>query len=100
VDYIRFWDIVQAIVYFSIAMKRSPHSSNERLLRSLLKEYRIKAGLTQEDVASAMGQPQSFVSKYESGERLLTFVEVRGVCQALGLPFHRLVNRFLQDEAE
>ena len=78
-------------------MKRNPHASNEAHLRSLLKEYRKKAELRQEDLAEILGTPQSFVSKYESGERLLTFIEVQGICEKLGVPFRELVNRYLKD---
>ena len=44
-------------------------------LRKLLRKCRVEAGLRQEDLAEKLNVHQSFVSKYESGERLLTFVE-------------------------
>lgn len=53
-------------------------------LRELLIEARSKADLTQEDVANRLGRPQSFVSKYESGERRLDVVEFLEVCAAVG----------------
>lgn len=40
--------------------------------------------MTQQDVASGLGRPQSFVSKYESGERQLDVVEFVEVCRAIG----------------
>ena len=40
--------------------------------------------LTQADVAKILGYPQSYVSKYESGERRLDFVETVLVCEVLG----------------
>lgn len=52
-------------------------------LRELLTEARSKAGLTQLDVASRVGRRQSFVSKYESGERRLDVVEYLEVCAAV-----------------
>lgn len=39
--------------------------------------------LTQTQVAERLGRPQSFVSKYESGERTLDVVEFVEVCGAL-----------------
>ena len=51
-------------------------------LRELLTEARTKVGLTQIDVAGRLGRPQSFVSKYESGERRLDVVEFLEVCAA------------------
>jgi transcriptional regulator with XRE-family HTH domain len=44
----------------------------------------MKLGITQEAVADALGRPQSYVSKYESGERRLDFVETLDICGALG----------------
>lgn len=55
------------------------------MLRALLLEAREKAGLTQKAVSEALGKPQSFVSKYESGERKLEVLEFIEVCQALGV---------------
>lgn len=52
------------------------------ILRRELKAIREEAGLRQVDLAKRLGVPQSFVSKYEVGERRLTFVEVLFVCRA------------------
>lgn len=67
---------------------------NHERLRSLLRALRIEKGLRQVDVAERLRQPQSFVSKYESGERRLDFIEVAQVCEALGVPLSELVRRF------
>ncbi|WP_083808388.1 helix-turn-helix domain-containing protein [Granulicella tundricola] len=45
--------------------------------RVRLKEARLGAGLTQLEVAKSLQQPQSFVSKCESGERRVDFVELQ-----------------------
>jgi len=54
----------------------------------------MDAGLRQSDVAERLEEPQSFVSKYESGERALDFVEVVEVCDALGIPLSDLIAQF------
>ncbi len=41
-----------------------------------LRAARLEAGLTQVEVAGALGKPQSFVSRVELGERRLDIVEV------------------------
>jgi transcriptional regulator with XRE-family HTH domain len=41
-----------------------------------LREARKLAGLTQKEAAFRLGKPQSFVSKCESGERRVDFVEL------------------------
>jgi transcriptional regulator with XRE-family HTH domain len=59
------------------------YSPASALLRELLIDARSRAGLTQLDVASRLGRPQSYVSKYESGERRLDVVEFLEVCAAV-----------------
>ncbi len=49
----------------------------------LLRELRSNNGLTQAEVATRLGKPQSYVSKYESGERRLDVAELMAVCVAL-----------------
>jgi transcriptional regulator with XRE-family HTH domain len=46
------------------------------------------------DLARRIGQPQSFVSKYESGERRLDLVELREICDAVGVSLEVFVRRF------
>ncbi len=55
-----------------------------RALLDVLKAVRSEAGLTQAELARRLGVPQSFVSKYENGERRLDLLEARKVCHALG----------------
>ncbi len=50
-----------------------------------LREARKQAGLTQQDAARRLGKPQSFVSKCESGERRLDFVELKAFARAYGI---------------
>jgi transcriptional regulator with XRE-family HTH domain len=61
---------------------------------ALLRKLRLEAGLRQVDVAKRLRLPQSFVSKYENGERRLEFVEVAETCAALGVRFSEFVRRF------
>jgi len=62
-------------------------------LRSLLREVRADAGLSQDALAKRMGRPQSFVSKYETGARQLDIVELFEVCVACGLTLSKFVAR-------
>ncbi|MGD0014845.1 MAG: helix-turn-helix transcriptional regulator [Bryobacteraceae bacterium] len=70
--------------------------SAQEQLQAFLRQIRTEAGLTQTDVAHRLGQPQSFVSKYESGERRLDILELREVCRVIGLPLPELVRRLEQ----
>ena len=80
--------------YSALQMEKSIHSAGQIRLRKLLREARLKGGLRQADVAQRLGQPQSFVSKYESGERLLDLLELEQVCRALGLSLTDFVREF------
>lgn len=70
-----------------------PRTARERL-QALLRQIRAEAGLRQSDLAQRLGQPQSFVSKYESGERRLDLLEIRDICTAVGISLQEFVRRF------
>jgi len=66
----------------------------------LLKEIRITKNLRQADVAKRLGMPQSFVSKYETGERRLDFVETVLVCEALKIGIKDFVTIYTAKAAK
>ena len=61
----------------------STHSRDYQRFIDVLIEARKRKNLTQETVAARLGKPQSFVSKYESGERRLDVVEFFQAVKAL-----------------
>ncbi|MBN9409192.1 MAG: helix-turn-helix domain-containing protein [Burkholderiales bacterium] len=69
------------------------NSAPYRKLRQSLIDSRHAAGLTQRDVAAKLKRPQSFVSKYESGERQLDVVEFVSVCSAIGADATVIVSK-------
>ena len=73
-------------------MGKSIHSPQHQKLRELLIAARKKAKLTQAEVAERLGRPQSFVAKYEGGERRLDVVEFIEVAHAVGLDPGRAVR--------
>ena len=62
-------------------------------LRKSLVEARRRKGLTQAKVAELLGRPQSFVSKYETGERRLDVAEFLEVCHALSIEPEIILKR-------
>jgi transcriptional regulator with XRE-family HTH domain len=66
-------------------VEKSIYSAEYQQVCDLLRQLRHEAGLTQVEVAEALGVPQSFVSRYESGQRRLDIVELRHVAKALGV---------------
>jgi transcriptional regulator with XRE-family HTH domain len=75
-------------------MKKSIFTSQQDRLLELLRSIRQEAGLRQTDLAQKLGRPQSFVSKYESGERRLDLLELRQICALLGTSVADFVCRF------
>jgi transcriptional regulator with XRE-family HTH domain len=64
-------------------MRKSIHEQPYTALRRALKAARKKAGLNQQAVAERLGRPQSYVAKYETGDRRLDVVEFVEVCRAV-----------------
>ncbi|MGB2580429.1 MAG: helix-turn-helix transcriptional regulator [Minisyncoccia bacterium] len=65
-------------------MSSSLHTKRYEQFRNLLIDKRKEAGLTQEDVARKLSKPQSFVSKYEKGERRIDLIEFIDIAEAIG----------------
>jgi len=78
-------------------MEKSRYSPLQKKVQKILREMRHESGMRQADLADLLGQPQSFVSKYESGERILDFLEIRQVCAAMGFTMLEFINRFERD---
>jgi transcriptional regulator with XRE-family HTH domain len=64
-------------------LPKSAFSPRYDRLRALLIEARRARDLTQAQVAQRLRKPQSFVSKFERGERRLDVVEFLDVAQVL-----------------
>jgi transcriptional regulator with XRE-family HTH domain len=66
-------------------MPKSLRTPRQRQLQALLADARKAKGMTQAAVAAALGQPQSFVAKYENGERRIDVIEFIDIAAALGI---------------
>jgi transcriptional regulator with XRE-family HTH domain len=62
--------------------------------RESLVSVRMTAQLTQTQLSKMLGKPQSYVSKYEAGERRLTFLEVREIVLLCGMELREFVETF------
>jgi transcriptional regulator with XRE-family HTH domain len=65
-------------------MRDTLRSPRQIVLRTELRKLRERQGLSQVTVAKRLNKHQSFVSKYESGERRLSVIEFIDVVRALG----------------
>lgn len=78
---------------YNRSVLKAKFTAEDEKLQVLLRRLRLDAGLTQAELAERVGQSQSFVSKYESGERRLDVLELRRICGALGLGLTDFVRR-------
>ena len=65
-------------------LDKSVHSAGQTTFCELMVKARKSAGLTQQQLAKRLHRPQSFVAKYEGGERRLDVVEFIAISHALG----------------
>lgn len=75
-----------------MAVKSTFTKEYQQFLRYLIAE-RKKAGLTQNGLAQRLQKPQSFVSKYETGERRLDVAEFIQIARAIGLSPSRIIEQ-------
>ncbi|HJS18298.1 MAG TPA: helix-turn-helix transcriptional regulator [Anaerolineales bacterium] len=73
-------------------MKLSVKEIQQGKLQALLKQIRQEKGIRQVELAEKLGVPQSYVSKYESGDRRLDVLELRQVCDAIGVSLQEFVQ--------
>lgn len=71
--------------------------ADQIILQKLLRTIRKELGLSQQELAARLDKPQSFVSKYESGERRLDILEIFQICRTVGMPFAVFAQR-LEDQ--
>ena len=73
-------------------LDKSVHSGGQSAFCELMVKARKAAGLTQQELADRLRKPQSFVAKYEGGERRIDVVEFLTVCQAIGADSAKLLK--------
>ena len=69
------------------------HTARYRRFRELLTEARKAQGLSQEALAAKLDRVQTFVSKYERGERRLDVLELIEIADALGIDPHAILKQ-------
>lgn len=70
------------------------HDPKYQVFRQMLLDARKEKGLQQVEVAERLGKTQSFVSKYERGERRLDFCEFIEVAAALEIDVEAFVASY------
>jgi transcriptional regulator with XRE-family HTH domain len=74
------------------AFGKSVHSADQAAFCALMVKARKAAGLTQQELAHRLKKPQSFIAKYEGGERRIDVVEFLGITRAIGADPMRILR--------
>jgi len=74
--------------------KRNPHDDARRELKILLRNIRKSKKITQTELANLINEPQPFISKYETGDRILDCIEVYQILKAMNVPMIGFIKEF------
>ena len=74
-------------------VKKALYERSYAAFTGLLRDERKKAGLTQAKLAKRLRRPQSYVSKYERGDRRLDVVEFLEVARAIGFDPNEILTK-------
>jgi transcriptional regulator with XRE-family HTH domain len=80
--------------------RKSVFSPQYERFREELIAMRKANRLSQQQVAQALGRPQSFVAKVENGERRLDIVELVGYARAIGAEPRNFIVELLEKIGE
>jgi transcriptional regulator with XRE-family HTH domain len=80
------------------SIEKSVHSRGQTALCKLLIETRDRAGLTQQQLAKRLGKHQSFIAKYEAGERRIDVLEFLAITDAIGADPVRLLRNLMRSQ--
>jgi len=74
-------------------MAKSLHSKRQQVLVAAIAEQRRAKGLSQAQVAKALGRHQPFIANIESGERRVDLLELLALADLIELDVHALIDR-------
>ena len=81
-------------------MSKSVFTQRYNRFRQLLIKARQSAGLTQSQLSSKLSRPQSYVSKYERGERRLDLIEFLEIAEALEVEPETFIKTLLEENED
>lgn len=81
-------------------MNNKTWDPKHQAFREALKELRHRKGLMQKDLGDKLGKHQSYISKYESGERKLGYLELLDILEACDNSVAEFHNLYLTKVAE
>lgn len=81
-------------------MPRTLSSARQQRLAELIIQYREDRGMTQVEVATALGRHQPFISNIESGQRRVDVIELLDLAAAVGFDPHLLLDELARVSAD
>ena len=84
---------ISQYVHITYWMRKKIYIAQRNRMTDLLREVRLETDLTQVELAARIQKDQAYVSRYESGQRRLDVLEVREICQAIGITLEEFVKR-------
>lgn len=90
---ILFWDNPKIGLYIKSTMKKSIFTEKYKFFCEALIDARLRSGLTQQELSKKIGRPQSYVSKYEVGERRLDIVEFLEIASVLSITPNAIIKK-------
>ena len=80
-------------------MRKSVHTRDYAVFLELLIEHRHRVGLTQSQLGQKLPFEQPAISKIERGERRVDVIELKLICERLGVSLHDFITE-LQERIE
>ncbi len=79
---------------------KSLNNPKQIIFQDMIREARLNAGLTQAKLAQKLGKPQSYIAKYETGERRLDVIELLDILDAIGGDAAKFIAAFNSAKSE
>jgi transcriptional regulator with XRE-family HTH domain len=73
-------------------MPKPIHRAEYDIVRNLIREFRLGAGVKQAELSEALGKPQPYISAIETGNRRIDIVEIRDICRVLDITLPNFVD--------
>ena len=81
-------------------MPNTLHSARHRLISAAIKQARLDKGITQAQLAAALGRHQPFVVAIEHKQRRVDLVELIDIADVIDLDVPKLVKLLLKAERD
>lgn len=73
-------------------MPKSIYRPEYTVVRELIREFRTARGITQDVLSERLGRNQSFLSDVERGVRRIDVLELRDLCEQIGIDLPRFIT--------